>query len=39
MSEDDPLQHRMHTERYRVPDDDVGGVRRRPSRVVAVGTT
>lgn len=35
---DDPLQHRMHTERYRVPADTMERCR-AADRVVAVGTT
>jgi S-adenosylmethionine:tRNA ribosyltransferase-isomerase len=35
---DDPLEHRMHTERYRVPADTMDRCR-RARRVVAVGTT
>jgi S-adenosylmethionine:tRNA ribosyltransferase-isomerase len=35
---DDPLQHRMHTERYRVPDTTIDACR-EARRVVAVGTT
>jgi S-adenosylmethionine:tRNA ribosyltransferase-isomerase len=35
---DDPLQHRMHTERYRVPADTMAKCR-DAQRVVAVGTT
>jgi S-adenosylmethionine:tRNA ribosyltransferase-isomerase len=35
---DDPLQHRMHTERYRVPADTMERCR-AAERVVAVGTT
>jgi S-adenosylmethionine:tRNA ribosyltransferase-isomerase len=35
---DDPLQHRMHTERYRVPADTLDRCR-QANRVVAVGTT
>jgi S-adenosylmethionine:tRNA ribosyltransferase-isomerase len=36
--EDDPLDHRMHTERYRVPADTMQRCR-AAERVVAVGTT
>lgn len=39
---DDPLEHRMHTERYRVPAatmDAVAATRAAGGRVVAVGTT
>ena len=36
--EDDPLEHRMHTERYRVPADTMRRCR-EAERVVAVGTT
>lgn len=39
---DDPLEHRMHTERYRVPQatlDAVTATRAAGGRVVAVGTT
>jgi S-adenosylmethionine:tRNA ribosyltransferase-isomerase len=35
---DDPLRHRMHTERYRVPAETIERCR-RADRVVAVGTT
>ena len=35
---DDPLQHRMHTERYRVPEATLEACR-HAERVVAVGTT
>jgi len=35
---DDPLQHRMHTERYRVPEATLESCH-QASRVVAVGTT
>ncbi len=35
---DDPLQHRMHTERYRVPEATLDACR-HAERVVAVGTT
>jgi S-adenosylmethionine:tRNA ribosyltransferase-isomerase len=35
---DDPLQHRMHTERYRVPSETMARCR-EAERVVAVGTT
>jgi S-adenosylmethionine:tRNA ribosyltransferase-isomerase len=38
VTEDDPLTHRMHSERYRVPDDTWEAVR-AAGRVVAVGTT
>ena len=38
ITEDDPLDHRMHTERYRVPDDTMRRCR-DAERVVAVGTT
>jgi S-adenosylmethionine:tRNA ribosyltransferase-isomerase len=36
---DDPLEHRMHTERYRVPEATMEAGAARPQRVVAVGTT
>lgn len=36
--EDDPLDHRMHTERYRVPADTMQRCR-EAQRVIAVGTT
>ena len=40
VTEHDPAEHRMHSERYRVPADDAGtAVPRAPRRVVAVGTT
>ena len=42
ISEDDPLQHRMHTERYRVPAETMQrclDTRATGGRVVAVGTT
>ncbi len=38
ITEDDPLQHRMHSERYRVPADTLERCR-AAQRVVAVGTT
>jgi S-adenosylmethionine:tRNA ribosyltransferase-isomerase len=38
VSEDDPLQHRMHTERYRVPA-DAWAACEAAARVVAIGTT
>lgn len=38
ITEDDPLQHRMHTERYRVPVETMDACR-NAKRVVAVGTT
>jgi S-adenosylmethionine:tRNA ribosyltransferase-isomerase len=38
IASDDPLDHRMHTERYRVPDDTIERCR-NANRVVAVGTT
>jgi len=38
ITEDDPLQHRMHTERYRVPAGTMERCR-SAARVVAVGTT
>ncbi len=38
ITEDDPLSHRMHTERYRVPADTMRRCR-DAERVVAVGTT
>ncbi len=38
ITEDDPLDHRMHTERYRVPADTLARCR-AARRVVAVGTT
>jgi S-adenosylmethionine:tRNA ribosyltransferase-isomerase len=38
VSEDDPLQHRMHTERYRVPDETWAACA-AAERVVAIGTT
>jgi len=38
VSEDDPRQHRMHTERYRVPEATWAACQ-GPGRVVAVGTT
>lgn len=38
ITEDDPLQHRMHTERYRVPAETMQRCR-DAQRVVAVGTT
>lgn len=38
ITEDDPLQHRMHTERYVVPADTMRRCR-QAKRVVAVGTT
>ncbi len=38
ITEDDPLQHRMHTERYRVPAETMERCR-SAERVVAVGTT
>jgi S-adenosylmethionine:tRNA ribosyltransferase-isomerase len=38
ITEDDPLEHRMHTERYRVPADTLQRCR-SAERVVAVGTT
>lgn len=38
ITEDDPLAHRMHTERYRVPQDTLDRCR-AAERVVAVGTT
>lgn len=38
ISTDDPLEHPMHTERYRVPPETVAACR-EASRVVAVGTT
>jgi S-adenosylmethionine:tRNA ribosyltransferase-isomerase len=42
VNEDDPTQHRMHTERYRVPTDTMErclATRAAGGRVVAVGTT
>lgn len=42
VTEDDPTEHRMHTERYRVPADTMDrcrAVREAGGRVVAVGTT
>jgi S-adenosylmethionine:tRNA ribosyltransferase-isomerase len=39
---DDPLEHKMHTERYRVPEETLAAVERTRSsggRIVAVGTT
>jgi S-adenosylmethionine:tRNA ribosyltransferase-isomerase len=39
---DDPLEHKMHTERYRVPEETMAAVTRSRAaggRVVAVGTT
>jgi S-adenosylmethionine:tRNA ribosyltransferase-isomerase len=42
ISEDDPRDHRIHTEHFRVPPwtaDAVNGARERGRRVVAVGTT
>ena len=42
VAEDDPREHRIHTERFRVPQsaaDAVNETRRRGGRVVAVGTT
>lgn len=42
VTEDDPAQHRMHTESYRVPAwtaDAVNEARERGSRIIAVGTT
>lgn len=42
VTEDDPTEHRMHTERYRVPAETMErcrSVRRAGGRVVAVGTT
>ena len=38
ITEEDPLAHRMHTERYRVPDETIRRCR-AAKRVVAVGTT
>ena len=38
ITEDDPLAHRMHTERYRVPEETIRRCR-AAKRVVAVGTT
>ncbi len=38
ITENDPLTHRMHTERYRVPEPTLRGCR-EAKRVVAVGTT
>jgi S-adenosylmethionine:tRNA ribosyltransferase-isomerase len=38
IASDDPLDHRMHTERYRVPHDTVARCK-DAARVVAVGTT
>jgi len=38
ITEDDPLEHRMHTERYRVPEETLARCR-SAERVVAVGTT
>jgi S-adenosylmethionine:tRNA ribosyltransferase-isomerase len=38
VSEDDPLQHRMHTERYRVPDETWAACE-AAERVLAIGTT
>ena len=38
ITEDDPLAHRMHTERYRVPEETIAACR-AAERVVAVGTT
>lgn len=38
ITEDDPLEHRMHTERYRVPEATLTRCR-SAERVVAVGTT
>jgi S-adenosylmethionine:tRNA ribosyltransferase-isomerase len=38
ISTDDPLQHPMHTERYRVPPDTMAACR-DAERVVAIGTT
>jgi S-adenosylmethionine:tRNA ribosyltransferase-isomerase len=38
VTEDDPSQHRMHSERYRVPVDVIDRCR-DASRVIAVGTT
>lgn len=38
ITEDDPLRHRMHTERYRVPAETIERCR-AADRVVAVGTT
>ncbi len=38
ISTDDPLQHRMHTERYRVPAETLEQCR-AAARVIAVGTT
>ncbi len=42
ISEDDPREHRIHSEHYRVPEwtaSDVNATRERGHRVVAVGTT
>jgi S-adenosylmethionine:tRNA ribosyltransferase-isomerase len=42
VSEEDPAEHHIHTERFRVPSwtaDAVNGTRDRGGRVVAVGTT
>ena len=38
VGEDDPLQHRMHTERYRVPETTWAACQ-QATRVVAIGTT
>src|SRR4029079_7871817 len=38
ISEDDPLRHRMHTERYRVPEATWAACQ-AAGRVVAIGTT
>ncbi len=38
ITEDDPLEHRMHTERYRVPEATMARCR-SAERVIAVGTT
>lgn len=38
ITEDDPLEHRMHSERYRVPEETIR-LCREADRVVAVGTT
>lgn len=38
ISTDDPLQHRIHTELYSVPDETIDAVN-RAERVIAVGTT
>lgn len=42
VEEDDPTQHKMHTERYHVPQtvvDQIHACRARGGRVIAVGTT